>query len=215
MGTPSYMAPGSRPGVRLAPSALRRTSTSGNLYELLTGRPRSCGIGRGNGAASHRPGASAAIAAERQAPHLETICLKCLHKEPHLRYVTAAALGGDLERFLRGEAIAARPEGRLERLVRRVHRRPAFSAAVAVATLVTVALVGGTLWLLSEQVANERAAGARQAATEQAVEEDLREMAGWLRKSSWPEERAALERATARRPTYEAAWIRAPASWNC
>jgi serine/threonine-protein kinase len=129
---------------------------------------------------------------------LETLCLKCLHKEPHLRYASAAALAEDLHRFLRGEAITARPERWLGRLARRVRRRPAFSAALAAGTLVLVGLAGGGLRLISERAAAAREAEAERAATERAAAEDLREMAGWLQKSSWPEARAALERAKGR-----------------
>jgi tetratricopeptide (TPR) repeat protein len=129
---------------------------------------------------------------------LETICLKCLHKEPRRRYATAAALAEDLDRFLHGEAIAARPEQWLGRLARRVRRRPIFSAAVAAGTLATVALAGGGLWLISERAAAAREVEAEWAATERAADEDLREMVRWLNRSSWPEARAALERARGR-----------------
>ena len=126
---------------------------------------------------------------------LETICLKCLHKEPHLRYAGAAALAADLHRFLGGEAIAARPEGRLARLVRRVRRRPVLSAVVAAVTLFTAALLGGGLWLISDRAAAARKVEAERVATERAADADLREMVEWMRKASWPEARNALERA--------------------
>ena len=91
---------------------------------------------------------------------LDTICLKCLHKEPHQRYATATALGEDLNRFLRGEPIAARPERWVGRLVRRIRRRPALSAATAAGTLVLATLLGGGLWLMADRAATSRAAAA-------------------------------------------------------
>lgn len=73
---------------------------------------------------------------------LETICLKCLSKEPDRRYPTAQALGEDLSRFLNAESILARPTTVLERTWRWCRRKPAFAGllAVAVALLLTLAI---------------------------------------------------------------------------
>jgi serine/threonine-protein kinase len=190
LGTPSYMAPEQARGWAFAVGPATDVYALGAiLYELLTGRPPFQ-------AESAAETVLQVISQDLVPPSrlnarvprdLETVCLKCLHKEPHLRYASAAALAEDLRRFLLGEAILARPEGRLGRLVRRVRRRPLLSAALAVATLFAVALAGGALWLMSERAAAERAA-----------EEDLRDMARSLRASSWPEARAALERARGR-----------------
>src|SRR5262249_47309842 len=129
---------------------------------------------------------------------LETICLKCLHKVPHLRYASAAALAEDLHHFLQGEAITARPERWWGRLARRVRCRPAFSAAVAAPTLALVGVAGGGLWLLADRAAAAREVQAERAATERAAEDDLRDMVARLRASSWAEARAARERAKGR-----------------
>lgn len=71
---------------------------------------------------------------------LETICLKCLDKEPGRRYPTAQAVGEELGRFLRGEPIQARPATRLERTWRWCLRRPAFAGLLATATALVLTL---------------------------------------------------------------------------
>jgi hypothetical protein len=69
-------------------------------------------------------------------PHdLETICLKCLSKEPDRRYPTAQALGEDLSRFLNAESILARPTTILEGTWRWCRRKPAFAGLLAAAVV--------------------------------------------------------------------------------
>jgi tetratricopeptide (TPR) repeat protein/tRNA A-37 threonylcarbamoyl transferase component Bud32 len=145
VGTPSYMAPEQVSG---------RTGTIGPaadiyalgalLYEVLTGRPPFRG--------------ETATETERQVIHdepvppsrlntkvprdLETICLKCLSKEPQRRYASAAALADDLRRFGEGRPIQARSVGWGERSWRWCRRNPTV-AALLVTALALVGLASG------------------------------------------------------------------------
>jgi eukaryotic-like serine/threonine-protein kinase len=222
VGTPSYMAPEqaeARPQT-LGP-AVDIHALGAILYELLTGRPpfrAATAAETVRQVISQDPVPPSRLNGEVPRD-LETICLKCLHREPHLRYAGAAALAADLHHFLGGEAIAARPEGRLARLVRRVRRRPVQSTLVAAVTLLTAALLGGGLWLISDRAAAARKIETEQAATERAADTDLRERSSGCGRRPGPRRGTPWNGrspgwASAGRTTFGAARIEAPATWS-
>ena len=127
LGTPSYMAPEQASGSSNAIGPLSDVYALGAiLFELLTGRPPFKGssvwevIRQVRSSEPARP-------SELQPgipKDLETICLKCLQKEPVKRYESAQALHDDIDRFQKGKPILARPIGQWERLAYLCKRNP-------------------------------------------------------------------------------------------
>jgi len=201
LGTPSYMAPEQARGTsdKVDPT-VDVYSLGAILYELITGRPPFCGESSAETIQQvlHEDPVQPGHLNPRIPRDLETICLKCLQKEPEDRYATAATLEDDLNRFLRGDEISARRDGWGTWLWRRVRRRPWFSSSVAAVTLVVTGLAGGGLWLLLDRAATSRAQLAATEAKERGADEDLDEMVAALGTSAWPSAEAALARARVR-----------------
>jgi WD40 repeat protein/tRNA A-37 threonylcarbamoyl transferase component Bud32 len=145
-GTPEYMAPEQARGERLT-TAADVYGLGGILYALLAGRPPFQGASPWE--TIEQVLAREPVPPSRQRPacprDLETICMKCLAREPGRRYGSAEALAEELERWLRGEPIQARRVSALQRGRLWAKRRPAVAALLGVLALAVLSLLVGGL----------------------------------------------------------------------
>jgi WD40 repeat protein len=149
LGTPAYMAPEQAAGkVKEMTTAADTYSLGAILYELLTGRPPFVGQTPMEAlhASLHEEARAPRTFNRAVAPDLETICLKCLEKEPARRYTSARALADDLRHFIRGEPVQARPISGTAKAWRWCRRKPALAGALAAVAGVFVLGLTGVLW---------------------------------------------------------------------
>lgn len=167
LGSPNFMAPEQAAGQnRHLTTAADVFSLGAVLYTLLTGRPpfqaetpwetmrrvleedpvlpsRLC---------RRRPEQASSVQSETAScnsqldPEIETICLKCLEKDPKRRYGSAEALAEDLERWLRYEPVAARPPSTVIRLRKWMRRKPAVAGLVIALCGALVFGLTGIVW---------------------------------------------------------------------
>jgi WD40 repeat protein/serine/threonine protein kinase len=142
-GTPSYMAPEQVAG-RGAGPVTDVYGLGATLYEMLTGRPpfRGATVGETLEQVSQNEPAPPARLNPKVPLDLETVCLKCLQKDPARRYNSAAALADELRCWLDGRPIAARPVGAVERAWQWARRNPPLASAMGAAA---AALILGTI----------------------------------------------------------------------
>jgi serine/threonine-protein kinase len=190
VGTPSYMSPEQARGDShsLGPP-VDIYALGALLYELLTGRPPF--RGESSSATLRQVISQEPVPPKRLnagVPRdLETICLKCLQKDPRARYAAATDLRDDVRRFLRNEPIVARPTSLPGRILRWTRRNPTGAALAATSVLFTTILIAVLVWSVVQQ--------ARQ---RNVIEEDLEGITQFQAQGRWTDARVALQRAEAR-----------------
>ena len=148
LGTPSYMAPEQTDTRQPPTTAVDVYSLGAILYELLSGHPpfRADSLPElFTAIREHEPASISSVRSEVDRD-LDIICRKCLEKEPARRYRSVQALADDIDRWLRGEPIRARPVSSIRRLGKWVRRRPAVASLLGLLLLAALAAAGGITW---------------------------------------------------------------------
>lgn len=199
-GTPSYMSPEQAAGKSTATRpAVDIYALGAMLYELLTGRPPF----KGESSTETR---RQVIADEPVPPtrlnsrvprDLQTICLKCLQKDPARRYGTAAELADDLRRFTSREPILARPVGPVERTVKWCRRRPSAALSVGVCLVAMAAAVAGGVWLQQVHEARRTAEFFRREQARTSIEAAFPPLSRFVASQQWMDATGLLRTAQA------------------
>lgn len=137
VGTPNYVSPEQARGDSVIGPSSDIYSLGTVLYACLTGRPpfRTDSISQTLLMVQHTDPPRPRLLVPQLPRDLETICLKCLEKNPHQRYASADLLADDLQRFLDRRPIQARPISRFERTLRWTRRNLMQATAVVLALL--------------------------------------------------------------------------------
>jgi eukaryotic-like serine/threonine-protein kinase len=148
LGTPGYMAPEQADGSFDAGPPADIYSLGAILYELLTGRPPYHGTSVVEILEQMRFADPAPVCQLRRGVprDLQTICMRCLERNPEQRYARAADLREDLNRYLNDQPILARPISDMERCWRWTMRRKAVAMLTGLSLIVAVAGTCGVFW---------------------------------------------------------------------
>ena len=141
LGTPAYMSPEQIRDASQVTAATDIWSIGTILYRMLTGRPpfqAASVMETLRQVTDHQPVSPRDINPQLDRD-IDTICMKCLQKDPDQRYASVADLQQDIEHYLAGRAIVARPVGRTEHAIRWCRRNP-LPAAMLLLTVIATAL---------------------------------------------------------------------------
>lgn len=171
MGTPCYMAPEQATGVssRCGPR-VDIYALGAILYEMLVGRPPHQGDSELETLrlVQHEEPVPPRRLCGQVPRDLETICLKCLEKDPQNRYAKASDLADDLRRFLEGRPIVARPVSSVERFFRLCHRKPLVAGLSAALVLAGLLGITGFAWHTHRSAHQQEEIGRKSAEVQEA-----------------------------------------------